>query len=87
VAFTRPRNPSLQAPPKVTRKNRIVLGEFDNKTGDPVFDGILREGLSVRPATPWRDGSQPACQQQVRKERRNQRDNHHLNALAEALAA
>ena len=39
---------TAQLPPKVTRKNRIVLGEFDNKTGDPVFDGILREGLSVQ---------------------------------------
>src|SRR4029078_13155800 len=28
------------------RKIKIVLGEFENKTGDPVFDGILREGLS-----------------------------------------
>jgi tetratricopeptide (TPR) repeat protein len=26
----------------------IVLGEFENKTGDPVFDGILRQGLSVQ---------------------------------------
>ena len=25
-----------------------MLGEFDNKTGDPVFDGILRHGLSVQ---------------------------------------
>ena len=34
--------------PKVTRKSKIVLGEFENKTGDPVFDGILRQGLSVQ---------------------------------------
>jgi eukaryotic-like serine/threonine-protein kinase len=33
--------------PKLKRKNKIVLGEFENKTGDPVFDGILRQGLSV----------------------------------------
>jgi hypothetical protein len=25
-----------------------VLGEFENKTGGPVFDGILRQGLSVQ---------------------------------------
>ena len=25
-----------------------MLGEFENKTGDPVFDGILRHGLSVQ---------------------------------------
>ncbi len=24
-----------------------MLGEFENRTGDPVFDGILRQGLSV----------------------------------------
>jgi tetratricopeptide (TPR) repeat protein len=34
--------------PKPTQKNKIVLGEFENKTGDPVFDGILRQGLSVQ---------------------------------------
>ena len=33
---------------KPARTTRIVLGEFENKTGDPVFDGILREGLSVQ---------------------------------------
>ena len=25
-----------------------MLGEFENKTGDPAFDGILRQGLSVQ---------------------------------------
>ena len=39
---------SSQAPQKTTRKNKIVLGEFENKTGDPVFDGILRQGLCVQ---------------------------------------
>ena len=34
--------------PKVTRKSKVVLGEFENRTGDPVFDGILRQGLSVQ---------------------------------------
>jgi serine/threonine protein kinase/tetratricopeptide (TPR) repeat protein len=34
--------------PKLTGKTKIVLGEFENKTGDPVFDGILRQGLSVQ---------------------------------------
>ena len=33
---------------KPARTTRIVLGEFENKTGDSVFDGILREGLSVQ---------------------------------------
>ena len=39
---------SLQQAPKLTRKDKIVLGEFENKTGDPVFDGILRQALSVQ---------------------------------------
>ncbi|HEV2491023.1 MAG TPA: protein kinase [Candidatus Acidoferrales bacterium] len=29
-------------------KDTIVLADFDNKTGDPVFDGTLRQGLSVQ---------------------------------------
>jgi eukaryotic-like serine/threonine-protein kinase len=41
-------NSSTRRIPKVTRKIKIVLGEFENKTGDPVFDGILRHGLSVQ---------------------------------------
>jgi len=34
--------------PKAAPKARIVIGEFENGTGDPVFDGILRQGLSVQ---------------------------------------
>jgi len=33
---------------KLIPKSRIVLGEFDNQTGDPAFDGILRQGLAVQ---------------------------------------
>ena len=33
--------------PRLTEKDTIVLGDFTNSTGDPVFDGTLREGLSV----------------------------------------
>lgn len=33
---------------KPARPITVVLGEFENKTGDSVFDGILREGLSVQ---------------------------------------
>jgi DNA-binding winged helix-turn-helix (wHTH) protein/tetratricopeptide (TPR) repeat protein len=29
-------------------KKTIVLSDFDNSTGDPVFDGTLREGLTVQ---------------------------------------
>jgi DNA-binding winged helix-turn-helix (wHTH) protein/tetratricopeptide (TPR) repeat protein len=32
----------------LTEKDTIVLGDFENSTGDPVFDGTLREGLSVQ---------------------------------------
>jgi len=34
--------------PKLTDKDTIVLADFDNRTGDPVFDGTLRQGLSVQ---------------------------------------
>lgn len=33
--------------PKLTEKDTIVLADFDNKSGDPVFDDTLRQGLSV----------------------------------------
>ncbi len=32
----------------LTDKDTIVLAEFTNTTGDPVFDGTLRQGLSVQ---------------------------------------
>ncbi len=35
------------ARPKLTAKDTIVLADFDNKTGDPVFDDTLHQGLSV----------------------------------------
>ena len=38
-------NPSPR--PKLTDKDSIVLADFDNRTGDPVFDDTLRQGLSV----------------------------------------
>src|ERR1700723_3185810 len=34
--------------PKLTDKDTIVLAEFANTTGDPVFDGTLRQGLSAQ---------------------------------------
>lgn len=34
--------------PKLTNKDTIVLADFTNTTGDAVFDGTLREGLSVQ---------------------------------------
>ncbi len=34
--------------PRLTDKDAIVLSDFDNKTGDPVFDDTLKQGLSVQ---------------------------------------
>jgi eukaryotic-like serine/threonine-protein kinase len=34
--------------PKLTARDTVVLADFDNRTGDPVFDGTLRLGLSAQ---------------------------------------
>ena len=34
--------------PRLTDKDTIVLADFRNTTGDPVFDGTLRQGLTVQ---------------------------------------
>jgi len=34
--------------PVLTEKDTVVLADFTNSTGDPVFDGSLRQGLSVQ---------------------------------------
>jgi DNA-binding winged helix-turn-helix (wHTH) protein/tetratricopeptide (TPR) repeat protein len=39
---------SHPTPPRLTDKDTIVLSDFDNKTGDPVFDDTLKQGLSVQ---------------------------------------
>jgi len=36
----------LHRTPKLTAKDTVVLADFTNTTGDPVFDGTLRQGLS-----------------------------------------
>ena len=38
----------LHRTPKLTDKDTIVLAEFENKTGDPVFDETPRQGLAVQ---------------------------------------
>ena len=38
----------LHPKPKLTDKDTIVLSDFDNKTGDSVFDDTLKQGLSVQ---------------------------------------
>jgi DNA-binding winged helix-turn-helix (wHTH) protein/tetratricopeptide (TPR) repeat protein len=34
--------------PKLTERDTIVLADFDNKTGDPVFDDALQQALSIQ---------------------------------------
>lgn len=34
--------------PVLTEKDTVVLADFTNSTGDPVFDGTLRQGLAVQ---------------------------------------
>jgi serine/threonine protein kinase/tetratricopeptide (TPR) repeat protein len=41
-------NRNFASRPKLTDKDTIILADFDNKTGDPVFDGTLRQGLAVQ---------------------------------------
>jgi serine/threonine protein kinase/Tfp pilus assembly protein PilF len=38
----------LRRAPRLTDKDTIVLAEFLNTTGDPVFDGTLRQGMAVQ---------------------------------------
>jgi serine/threonine protein kinase/tetratricopeptide (TPR) repeat protein len=38
----------LHRSPKLTDKDTIVLADFTNSTGDPVFDDTLRQGLAVQ---------------------------------------
>ena len=37
----------LNRAPKLTDRDTIVLADFVNKTGDPVFDGTLGQGLAI----------------------------------------
>jgi hypothetical protein len=39
---------SRQTATRLTEKDSIVLSEFTNTTGDPIFDGTLRQGLSAQ---------------------------------------
>ena len=34
--------------PKLTDKDIVVLADFVNNTGDPIFDGTLRQGLAIQ---------------------------------------
>jgi serine/threonine protein kinase/Tfp pilus assembly protein PilF len=37
-----------RATPKLSEKDKVVLADFTNTTGDSVFDGTLRQGLEVQ---------------------------------------
>ena len=38
----------LHRPAKLTAKDTVVLGDFQNRTGEPVFDQTLRQGIAVQ---------------------------------------
>ena len=38
----------LHRTPKLNEKDTVVLADFTNTTGDPIFDGTLRQGLSCQ---------------------------------------
>jgi DNA-binding winged helix-turn-helix (wHTH) protein/tetratricopeptide (TPR) repeat protein len=38
----------MHKPPLLSGKDTVVLADFANSTGDPVFDGTLRQGLSIQ---------------------------------------
>jgi DNA-binding winged helix-turn-helix (wHTH) protein len=40
--------PRLRKKTALTAKDTVVLADFANSTGDPVFDGTLRQGLAVQ---------------------------------------
>jgi eukaryotic-like serine/threonine-protein kinase len=35
-------------PPVLTNRDTILLADFDNKTGDAIFDGTLKQGLAIQ---------------------------------------
>jgi serine/threonine protein kinase/tetratricopeptide (TPR) repeat protein len=48
VAGALARHFAVRAPAKLTDKDTIILADFDNSTGDPVFDETLKQGLAVQ---------------------------------------
>jgi eukaryotic-like serine/threonine-protein kinase len=38
----------LHRPPKLPGKDTVVLADFVNNTGDPIFDNTLRQGLAIQ---------------------------------------
>ena len=45
VAYFQFRKPNV---PQLTDKDQLILADFDNKTGDPVFDSTLKEALAIQ---------------------------------------
>jgi eukaryotic-like serine/threonine-protein kinase len=48
VALTASSYYYFHRPPKLTDKDTIVLADFANSTGDPIFDDTLKQGLAVQ---------------------------------------
>ena len=38
----------VYAPPKLTDRDILVVADFDNQTGDPVFDAALKQALAFQ---------------------------------------
>jgi DNA-binding winged helix-turn-helix (wHTH) protein/tetratricopeptide (TPR) repeat protein len=34
-------------PPRITQRDTIVVGDIENRTGDPIFDGTIRQALAL----------------------------------------
>src|SRR5262249_5546824 len=45
AAYLHLRKPNV---PQLTDKDQLILADFDNKTGDPVFDSTLKEALAIQ---------------------------------------
>jgi eukaryotic-like serine/threonine-protein kinase len=38
----------LKRPPALTSKDTILLADFENRTGEEIFDGMLKQGLAIQ---------------------------------------
>jgi len=48
AAYLSTRSPAANVAANVTNEDTVVVADFANSTGDSVFDGALRQGLSVQ---------------------------------------
>ena len=40
-------SPTATLPARVTERDAIIVGDIENKTGDPIFDGTIRQALGL----------------------------------------